>query len=434
MSLQAGATQNIQEAVRKLQTMQLYNGGLAYWQGGSEETWWGSVYGAHFLSEARKAGYDVDAKFLDNLLGYLANRVKKRSTEDYYYFDAANERKVRRIAPKESAYSLYVLATAGRPDNATMNYYKSNQQLLALDSKYLLATTFLLTGDRNSYQRLLPQNFNGERAETALGGSFYSYIRDEAIALNALIETDPQNGQIGIMARHLSQQLKQARYLNTQECAFGLLALGKLAKKANATTATATVAVDGKNVGTLNSAQPLALSREVAGKKVTITPQGGPVYYFWETEGLNASGTFKEEDNFLRVRRELYNRQGGRLSGSTFAQNDLIVVKLTLQSTGANVPNVVVTDMLPAGLEIENPRLSVIPGMDWIKGADTPEHFDFRDDRVNIFTTATAETKSYYYVVRAVTRGTFRQGPVSADAMYNGEYHSYHGAGTVTVQ
>jgi alpha-2-macroglobulin len=72
--------------------------------------------------------------------------------------------------------------------------------------------------------------------------------------------------------------------------------------------------------------------------------------------------------------------------------------------------------------------------MEWIKGAANPEHFDFRDDRVNLFATATPETQSFYYVCRAVTRGTFRLGPVSADAMYNGEYHSYHGAGTLTVQ
>lgn len=427
------ATANVQEAIRRLQTMQLYNGGLSYWQGGTEESWWGSVYAAHFLMEARKAGYDVDTNLLDNLLGYLATKIKKKSTEDYYFFDAANERKLRRIAPKETFYSLYVLGLAGRPDASTMNYYKSNQQLLALDSKYLLATTYLLMGDRASYQRLLPTAFAGERSETMLGGSFYSFIRDEAIALNALIEVDPQNNQIGIMARHLSQQLRTSRYYNTQEVAFGLLALGKLAKKANASTATATVYADGKKIADFNGPS-LTLGNEVAGKKVRIDVKGGPLYYFWEMEGLNSSGAFSEEDNFLKVRREYYDRRGNRLASPTFGQNDLVVVKLTLQSTGGTVPNVVLTDMLPAGLEIENPRISVIPGMDWIKGAANPEHFDFRDDRVNLFTTALPETKSFYYVCRAVTRGTFRLGPVSADAMYNGEYHSYHGAGTVTVQ
>jgi len=35
--------------------------------------------------------------------------------------------------------------------------------------------------------------------------------------------------------------------------------------------------------------------------------------------------------------------------------------------------------------------------------------------------------------VRAVSPGMFRQGPVSADAMYNGEIHSYHGAQSIEV-
>jgi uncharacterized protein YfaS (alpha-2-macroglobulin family) len=32
-----------------------------------------------------------------------------------------------------------------------------------------------------------------------------------------------------------------------------------------------------------------------------------------------------------------------------------------------------------------------------------------------------------------VSPGTYKMGPVSADAMYNGEYHSYHGAGVIKV-
>jgi len=39
----------------------------------------------------------------------------------------------------------------------------------------------------------------------------------------------------------------------------------------------------------------------------------------------------------------------------------------------------------------------------------------------------------FYYTVRAVSPGTFKMGPVSADAMYNGEYHSYWGGGVVRV-
>jgi uncharacterized protein YfaS (alpha-2-macroglobulin family) len=112
----------------------------------------------------------------------------------------------------------------------------------------------------------------------------------------------------------------------------------------------------------------------------------------------------------------------------------MVVVKITLATTdGSSVQNVVITDMLPAGFEIENPRIASLPEMSWASNAASPDHFDVRDDRINFFTTATGATQTFYYVVRAVSKGTFNMGPVSADAMYNGEYHSLSGSGQIQV-
>jgi hypothetical protein len=97
------------------------------------------------------------------------------------------------------------------------------------------------------------------------------------------------------------------------------------------------------------------------------------------------------------------------------------------------VSNVVITDLLPAGFEVENPRTKELPGMDWIRDAAAPTALDVRDDRVHFFVDLKTGKQVYYYAVRAISPGTYRVGPVSADAMYNGEFHSYHGAGTVTV-
>jgi uncharacterized protein YfaS (alpha-2-macroglobulin family) len=427
---------NVQEAIQKLQTMQLYNGALTYWEGASYETWFGTVYAAHFLTEAKKAGFEVERKFLDKIYAYLDMKVKRKNTQDYIYFDAENKRIVARTAPKEIAYSLYILAMAGQADKSTMNYYKANPDLLTLDSKYLLAMAYQLIGDMPSTRAILPAKYEALRAETEFDGSFSSTIRDRAMALNALIDTDEKNAQIEVMARHLSQEMKAATYLNTQENAFGLLALGKLAKKANESSITANISVNGNKIATFDN-KPLILTKEVAGKKVDITVAGqGKLYYYYEIEGLNASGTFKEEDNYLKVRRNFFDRNGKAINqSSTLKKGDMLVIRLDLQAINTqSVPNVVITDMLPAGFEIENPRLSNIPNVEWIKDGATAEHFDFRDDRVNIFVTATEKTKSFYYVVRCVSSGSFRMGPISADAMYNGEYHSYHGAGTVVVQ
>ena len=134
------------------------------------------------------------------------------------------------------------------------------------------------------------------------------------------------------------------------------------------------------------------------------------------------------------MRRSFYDRYGRTISGNTFSQNDLVIVKITLdKSYSGSVENIAITDLLPAGFEIENPRTKEIPGMDWIKDASTPVSLDVRDDRINLFVDLFRPSQTYYYAVRAVSPGVYRMGPVSADAMYNGEYHSYHGAQTIKV-
>ncbi|MEH0158703.1 MG2 domain-containing protein [Limibacter armeniacum] len=431
-STKANADYNIKEAINKLKTMQLYSGGLSYWQGGSYESWWGSVYAAHFLQEASKAGYHVDKKLLDKLYAYLKGRLKQKRTHKYYYY-VSGSRYEREVASREVFYSMYVLANMGYHDLATMNYYKAKPELLTTDSKYLLASTYLLSGDMKSYRTVLPAAFGKEKTEKEFGGSFASFIRDRALVLNVMLEADPNNAQIGSLARELTQEMKNSKYLSTQESAFGMLALGKFTRKNESSNVTGVVSADGKKVDSFNG-NDLVAKEGVLGKQVEIKAEGaGKLYYFWEMEGLSTTGEFKEGDSQLKVRRSFLDRNGNQISADAFNQNDLIVVKITLETDGRNVENVVVTDMLPAGFEVENPRISQVPGMEWAKGS-APEHSDFRDDRVNFFTTATSKPKDYYYVVRAVSKGEFRMGPVSADAMYNGEYHSYHGAGKVTVQ
>ncbi len=162
------------------------------------------------------------------MLGYLANRLKTKETINYYY----NRDQQRKIAPKEVSYSLYVLALASRSQVSAMNYYKSNPHLLALDGKYLLSAAYALAGDKRSFTSFLPSSFTGEYSVQQTGGSFYSETRDEAIALNALIDVDPGNKQIPVMAKHVGDRLKKEKYLNTQERAFSFLALGKLSRSA----------------------------------------------------------------------------------------------------------------------------------------------------------------------------------------------------------
>ncbi len=425
------ANTNILEAIRKIKMRQLYNGAVTLWDGEGKEDWWTTIYSAHFLLEAKKAGFDVDNSLLNTMLNYINNKLKNKETITYYY----NRDQNKKIAPKEVAYGLYVLALAGRTNVPAMNYYKANPAILALDSRYLLAAAYATAGDKKSFAAILPGSFSGELSVPQTGGSYYSDVRDEAIALNALIDVDPGNAQIGTMVKHVADKLKTRKYLSTQERSFAFLALGKHARTANNSTAIAEIKVNGKVIAKVDGGQWTGDMKALGSNNIEIATKGnGRLYYFWQAEGISASGAYKEEDSYLKVRKHFYDRNGKPITSNTFKQNDLIIIGITLErSFNTSIENVVITDLLPAGFEIENPRTKEIPGMDWIKDAVTPTALDVRDDRIHFFVDANSNKQTYYYAVRAVSPGNYKMGPVSADAMYNGEYHSYNGAGVVRV-
>jgi len=72
---------------------------------------------------------------------------------------------------------------------------------------------------------------------------------------------------------------------------------------------------------------------------------------------------------------------------------------------------------------------------DWPGVVINPEEkkMDIRDDRIIYFTDVNAQWKHYYYMARVVSEGSYFMGPVSAEAMYDGTFHSSSGAGMVVV-
>lgn len=428
---------NVNEAIKKLVTMQQNSGGFSYWRGGSTISWWGSVFATHFLLEAKKAGFEVPETTLKPAFKYLKQRLRKKETYVHHYYNAANGREKIEKARREIPYALYVLALANQPDVSTMNYYKANMNLLTLDAKYLLAASYGIAGDRARSEQLIPKfaSFKEYQPVQEFGSSFSSPLRDKALALNVLLESNPNHPDIGTMAKHLANDFRKKRWLNTQESVFTLLAFGKIAKRNNDSNATGTITANGKTIGEVTDKDVSLNWADIQADKVDLKVNGkGELYYFWDMEGLTKDGSYPEEDSFLKVRRTFFDRNGKKITDNKFEQNDLVVVQLTLQALqDDNVENIVIADILPAGFEVENPRISDIPELSWIKNATTPQHKDFRDDRVHLYTYATNKPKDYYYVVRAVTPGEFKIGPAAADAMYAGEYHSYHGGGEIQV-
>jgi uncharacterized protein YfaS (alpha-2-macroglobulin family) len=106
------------------------------------------------------------------------------------------------------------------------------------------------------------------------------------------------------------------------------------------------------------------------------------------------------------------------------AQNTRLVVVLKITEAQPQFGRVIVADYLPAGFEIDNPRL-VSSGdtgtLSWITDAVQPANTEFRDDR---FTAAFERKKdnapvfTVAYVVRAVAPGKYIRPQASVEDMY----------------
>jgi uncharacterized protein YfaS (alpha-2-macroglobulin family) len=61
----------------------------------------------------------------------------------------------------------------------------------------------------------------------------------------------------------------------------------------------------------------------------------------------------------MKVTRTYYDyRSKNILGNSQFYQGQLIVCKITLQGFNMSAENIVISDLIPSGFEIENPRIA----------------------------------------------------------------------------
>jgi uncharacterized protein YfaS (alpha-2-macroglobulin family) len=116
-------------------------------------------------------------------------------------------------------------------------------------------------------------------------------------------------------------------------------------------------------------------------------------------------------------------------------RGDLLVVRLTVDPQGNRLDQLVIEDLLPAGLEIENPNLATAQLVPWLKQKEERDrHRDARDDRMLIFTGVLHEPATFHYAVRAVTAGTYILPPPVVSGMYEPEIRGVGEGGELVVR
>ena len=103
-------------------------------------------------------------------------------------------------------------------------------------------------------------------------------------------------------------------------------------------------------------------------------------------------------------------------------------MEISLRSDNRTRNNVVVTDLLPGGLE------PLLEKDDAQPQGDNLLHRQRREDRCLFFVNATPTTALYRYRVRATTRGVFALPPVTAEAMYDAAVRAAADGGRFVVE
>jgi len=426
----------VREGIKKIESMYQPSGLISYWQGSSEINLWSNIYAGHFLLEAKLAGFNINENKFQKLLSAIGSSINSRTTRDFRVQHGTGE-KVIKIAPKENVYGLYLLALAGKPDFASMNYYKSKPHLLTIDMKYLLSAALAHSGQRTAARSLMPKQYLPVQTPRETGGTFDSELRANSIILNSLLETEPESSQIPVIIKYLSERIKTS--FSTQENAFALLAMGKAAKRSLAGEIRIEISGDGKKLSEFNKTDLVLDNDLLKGiKKIKLNASGsGEAYYSLETSGISKSGKIKEIDSEISVRRTIIDQRSGNPADlGSIKQGQLLKIQISITSGFMAVDNIMVSDLVPAGFEIENPRLQSDRRVNYDgSSSDGPEFIDIRDDRVNFaINIAAGKTYTFSYLARAVSRGNFYYPSITAEAMYDPNFRSVHGGKTVQVR
>ena len=169
---------------------------------------------------------------------------------------------------------------------------------------------------------------------------------------------------------------------------------------------------------------------------VSLVNKGGaPFFYDLSATGVPTVPPSDPVADGILVSREYHDPATGNflMPDSTgtlrLALGDTVTVVLTVTPLAEGLDQIAIADLLPAGLEIDNPVVmresNAVPG--WLSAirkntvaSGWVRSTDIRDDRLLLFTGRLENSQfTYVYTARAVTPGNYVLPAVTAEAMYD---------------
>ena len=408
---------NVKETISRLREYQNTNGGFCYWPGSKQINEWVTTYIADFLVQAEQLGYSIPSGMKNGVLAYLSEKTNQWKPDDYY-------------AEIEQSYRLYVLALAGRSNLAAMNRLReiSYQNPIA---RWQLAGAYALVRHENIARELVA-NLPAEAEQyRQLGRCYGSSLRDNAIILRSLVDIGMREEAYKLLQK-IASRFASGEWLSTQECAFGLCAVGQYVDK---------YVKDGTSVNILLDGKAVTTDKTVLQQNLPLT--NGQVHVDIQNSGQNTlharliSSSIPWDESATATMSGLrmsvnYYRNGTLDNSSIYRQGEDIIAEVTIQNTGniGRYEELALTYMFPSGFEYLNERL--IADAEPFENVDNT---DIRDDRIHLyFSLDQGQRKTFRFRFNAAYPGSFLSPAITCSAMYDNTINATIPGRTITIQ
>jgi len=436
--------QYVEGAFGRLASMQLANGHFAMWGGDGWSDPLLTPYIAEFLLDAREAGFAVPGGVLQKTLERLGEDLLSGGPGFY----GRDHREHLKFAYQ--AHAGYVLARVNRAPLGTLRALHDNERRHARTGLPLvhLGLALALQGDRARGEKAIAEGFASAGTRPGYLGDYGSALRDRALMLALVRERGFAKPEYDAGAVALGRDLEARRmdgrlHLSTQE-QIALARLGRALMAAQDRRVSGTLSEGG--VAESIAETPMfgrGFDFAALAKGVRFEPKGTPpLYATIEVAGVPRQAPAADASR-LRIERHYYHTDGRPWTPGPLKEGEALVVALSITADEA-MPDALVTDLLPAGLEIENLNLGdprrwagvTVEGVDLGEraGAADLRHEEFRDDRyVAALKLERGSTAKLFYLVRAVSPGTYTVPPPMAEDMYRPEIRGVGRAQPATV-
>ncbi|MBQ6434574.1 MAG: hypothetical protein IJJ09_01075 [Synergistaceae bacterium] len=398
-------------AITKIQSMQLYDGSFALWPKTSVTNNWSSVYAAHFLLSAKNIGIVFPEEMLTGVMNWIRQYLPSMPN---YESDSDEQDDL-----TTKAYAVYVLTLSGEKPLGWIEYLRENQNNLRTSGTiYLAGAQALIDGNANALR-----NLNLGRKSGYSGRTFESDTRNTALLLTMWLDVEPQAPEVTELAVRLMELGSKGNWYSTQDNSMAISALARYnvevaGAKSNIKAKVNTDTSD-KTLLTYDSSEnPVSIKISDLPKDsgILIEADGdGQGCYSWNINGFPNHRPKPERRN-INVECLYFDEQGNVLNFAQPIEHGKIVEVVIGVKPSMTINNLVLNYLLPAGFELENPRLD-----DGVSESSNSYGVvnDIRDDRLILFFDRISSERSYGFKMRAVTRGTFKVPQISAYGMYD---------------